>query len=180
MFDRARRLEDARRNASSYETMQTHRFAENAAALRANKDEKLTEEEKSTNAESCSVLKQASCFFCGGPIYKRVNCPAKQSTCYKCGRKDHYAKMCRSTQRGIFRSATAVTDDYLDSKLATLSSASTGDEEKINLYVLVNGTLANCLLDIEAKHNYIYNDFRLRAKIDVLGESMQHESGLGH
>ena len=66
VFDRARRLEDARRNASSYEIVQSRRLAENTAALRANKDEKLTEEEKSTNAESCSVLKQASCFFCGG------------------------------------------------------------------------------------------------------------------
>ena len=136
-----------------------------------NKDEKLTEEEKLTNAESCSVLKQASCFFCGCPVHKRVTCPAKQSTCYKCGRKGHYAKMCRSTQRGTFRSAAAVADDNLDSQLATLSSASTGDEEKVNMYVLVNGTLANCLLDTGAKHNHIDNKFRQRAKIDVIGES---------
>ena len=151
--------------------MQSRRLAENTAALRANRDEKLTEEEKLTNAESCSVLKQASCFFCGGPVHKRVTCPAKQSTCYKCGRKGHYAKMCRSTQRGTFRSATAVADDNLDFQLATLSSASTGDEEKVNMYVLVNGTLANCLLDTGAEHNHIDNKFRQRAKIDVIGES---------
>ena len=151
--------------------MQSRRLAENTAALRANKDEKLT------NAESCSVLKQASCFFCGRPVHKRVTCPAKQSTCQKCGRKGHYAKMCRSTQRGTFRSATAVADDNLDSQLATLSSASTDDEEKVNMYVLVNGTLANCLLDTGAKHNHIDNKFRQRTKIDVVGE--QHESGFG-
>ena len=79
--------------------------------------------------------------------------------------------MCRSTQRGTFRSATAAADDNLDSQLATLSSASTGDEEKVNMYVLVNGTLANCPLDTGAKHNHIDNKFRPRAKIDVIGES---------
>ena len=52
-----------------------------------------------------------------------------------------------------------------------LSSASTGDEEKVNLYGLVNGTLANCLLDTEAKHNHIDNNFRQRATINVMGES---------
>ena len=97
VFDKARRLEDDRRNASLYETVQSRGFAENTAALRANKEEALTEEEKTTSAESCSVLKQAPCFFCGGLVHKRVNCPAKQSTCYKCGQKCHSAEMCRST-----------------------------------------------------------------------------------
>ena len=79
--------------------------------------------------------------------------------------------MCRSTQRETFRSATAVTVDNLDSQLATLSSASTGGKEKVDLYVLVYGTLANCLLDNGAKHNHINNNLGQRAKIHVMGES---------
>ena len=82
VFDRARILEDARRNASSYKAVQSSRFAENTIALRANKYEKVTEEEQLTNAENCLVLKQALTswsskrpgpgFFCGDTSHKRV------------------------------------------------------------------------------------------------------------
>ena len=51
--------------------------------------------------------------------------------------------------------------------LATLYSASGECNEKENLYVLVNGTLANCLFDTGAKFNHINTDFCRRNKMKV-------------
>ena len=38
----------------------------------------------------------SDCYFCGYDYHPRFECPAKDSFCAKCGRKGHYAKVCRS------------------------------------------------------------------------------------
>ena len=39
---------------------------------------------------------QQKCYFCGDKRHPRINCPAKTSTCNKCGKNGHFAKVCRS------------------------------------------------------------------------------------
>ncbi|XP_078075454.1 uncharacterized protein LOC144497885 [Mustelus asterias] len=36
------------------------------------------------------------CYFCGGAKHPRQKCPAKAVVCNQCGKKGHYAKVCRS------------------------------------------------------------------------------------
>lgn len=39
-------------------------------------------------------------FWCGdSPPHGRLNCPAKEATCGRCGKKGHYTSVCRSTAR---------------------------------------------------------------------------------
>lgn len=41
--------------------------------------------------------KRQSCFSCGAkPAHPRSQCPAKDVTCHKCGKKEHYKKCCKS------------------------------------------------------------------------------------
>ena len=72
--------------------------------------------------------------------------------CNECGRKGHFAKKCRSRSREFPRSTMAAVDDFKDlsTQLAPLAPTSGVMEEKVNLCILVNGTLANCLLDTGA------------------------------
>nr|XP_026689430.1 uncharacterized protein zf(cchc)-8 isoform X4 [Ciona intestinalis] len=40
------------------------------------------------------------CPFCGEPDHKRTVCPARYSTCFKCGKRGHFSKVCRAYDRG--------------------------------------------------------------------------------
>ena len=67
------------------------------------------------------------CYFCGGQIHKRENCPAKDKKCNKCQRFGHWGKVCKSTNskssengtnkvrqfKGIGRKIHEVTNDVL-------------------------------------------------------------------
>ena len=68
--------------------------------------------------------------------------------------------MCRSRSRVSFQASTAASIEKQEFQLATLSSASGEYNQKVNLYVLVNGTLVNCLFDTGAKFNHINTDLK--------------------
>ena len=76
--------------------------------------------------------------------------------CYKSGRKGHFAKKCRSRSREFPRSTLSAVDDLKDAstQLAPLAPTSGVMEEKVYLYILVNGSLENCPLDTGAKYNH--------------------------
>jgi hypothetical protein len=59
------------------------------------------------NKDSVPVMKQEidalkkqyskkECYFCGVPITKNHNCPARGKTCSKCNKLNHFAKVCKS------------------------------------------------------------------------------------
>ena len=158
VFDKVRRPEEARKNASCYDAVQSHGTPENVASP-------CNSEEKETDQNNCLVLNQPACSFCGCALHKRTMCPAKRSFCYQCGRKGHFAKMCRSRSRASFQPSTAASIEKQEFQLATLSSVSGECHEKVNLYVLVNGTLANCLFGMGAKFNHINTNFCRQNKI---------------
>ena len=164
VFDKARRLEEARKNASCYDAVQSHGTPENVAAL-------CNSQEKETDQNNCLVLNQSVCFFCGGALHKRTMCPAKRSFCYQCGRKGHFTKMCRSRSRASSQPSTTASIEKQEFQLATLSSVSTKCNEKVNLYVLVNSTLANCLFETSTKFNHINTDFCRQNKVKVNDEN---------
>ena len=70
VFDKARKLEEARKNASCYNVVQSHGTPENVAAP-------CNSQEKETDQNNCLVLNQCVCSFCGGALHKRTMCPAK-------------------------------------------------------------------------------------------------------
>ena len=52
------------------------------------------------------------CYFCGNSIHNRRNCPVRNCVCDKCGKKGHYAKVCRlkaPTVGSLFSPSLCVT-----------------------------------------------------------------------
>ena len=80
VFDKARRLEEARKNAGCYDAVQSHGTPENVAAP-------CNSQEKETDQNNCLVLNQSACSSCGGALHKRTVCTAKRTFCYQSGRK---------------------------------------------------------------------------------------------
>ena len=74
--------------------------------------------------------------------------------------------MCRSRAKGNSQSYSAALGDE-KSQLANLSSTSKDENEKVDVYILINGNVANCLLDTGAKNNHINKNFCRRLKINV-------------
>ena len=167
VFNKARSLDEAHKNASIYESVNVHGHR-NTLANTVNHPTVSESDFAECSAEYAKV-----CYFCWGLKHARANCPAKQCSCFKCGRKGHFAKVFRSKETMPKCTATVVPDDP---NIAVLSSTKHSNDENVNIFVLVNGMLANCLLDTGAKQNHISTDFQRRAKIKVQNVASGQES----
>ena len=78
VFDKARRLDEARKHANSYDLEQNYL---NGSRPRENVVAPILSPE---NFEECSALTRSFCSYCGSS-HKRGNCPAYKRQCYKCG-----------------------------------------------------------------------------------------------
>ena len=159
VFDKARSLHEAQKNAQSYNS--TDHFQPLSSINSVERVESV-----------CSAVQHKHkkvCGYCGGDPHKRTNCPAARCGCYKCGRKGHFAKVCRTENKRYhyLTSAAAVRQvKEQDSHLATLSAGNSSDgSEKVNVFLMVNGVLANGLIDTGAKHNHINSEFCQRLGI---------------
>ena len=67
------------------------------SSFQANEIEGKTEPLVETNKLQSGVKKSyLKCHHCGGPFPHDKSCPAEGKTCLKCGKKNHFAKQCRS------------------------------------------------------------------------------------
>ena len=127
--------------------------------------------ENSVRTECLSM--QTKCFFCGNKRHPRFNCPARDRVCYKCKKKGHISSDCLSKSKNPTPTAT------LTSQQQSLSPASpvNSDDDKVNVFALVNGVLANCLIDTGAKRSHIDKAFINRTNLPV-DDSTKEEIGL--
>ena len=94
-FEQARTLDSAKKSSEAY------RANGNSVGLVASTSKatdvpiELPGTETPTSATATNTASKL-CYFCGQSYHSRSNCPAKNSTCYKCDMKGHFAKVCKS------------------------------------------------------------------------------------
>ena len=90
-------LKDLLLDARRKETSKTQ-----AADIEENLDDQAL---NAFNTKTSSGKNNKTCFNCGGEFpHKDRPCPAKNKTCTKCRKQNHFAKQCRSGNRNTRRS----------------------------------------------------------------------------
>ena len=61
------------------------------------KSTEWSNQDKTSKDKEHGETKRQGCFCCAAkPAHPRSQCPAKDVTCHKCGKKGHYKKCCKS------------------------------------------------------------------------------------
>ena len=114
--------------------------------------QKLPHTKRQTSGRQPWRQRQASnqgrevCGRCGkSPIHKIQQCPAKDSTCHKCGKKGHYQTVCRSRTIGDVTTEDETTEDDL-----FLGAVHEDKSEPWTATILINGKSIKFKLDTGA------------------------------
>ncbi|XP_064080951.1 uncharacterized protein LOC135197777 [Macrobrachium nipponense] len=117
---------------------------------------------------AATLSMKRKCFFCGGPYHIRAHCPARDSSCNKCGRKGHFAKACLSKQSAYGGKSTAAT--VFDPSQSSLLAANAGTTFPQSLYraattTTINGRKLTALVDSCSDDSYIDADVAWELKL---------------
>ena len=101
------------------------------------------------------------CYFCGGGYHPRPKCPARNQTCWKCGKLGHFSSTCKSSTRSRnkdARNSSAVS-------LATLLTASASTVGSSSIYAIINGLEVCALVDSGSAISFINDEIAKRLHI---------------
>ena len=144
-FDQANALDLAQKNAETY----TMSGIPTAAAVVIPSAEQTVEVSKSNNNPLASTF-TPKCFFCGNSIHNRRYCPARDSLCNNCGKKGHYAKVCKSS-----KATTSTTASMFSPTLCTITAACPDSLMQASVKVSVCGNILTALLDSGSSDSFI-------------------------
>ncbi|XP_042236977.1 uncharacterized protein LOC121876105 [Homarus americanus] len=153
-FDQARVLDLAQRNSESYLRSQAPM---NAAAVTS--PEKIDSDDSPLSA----ATQQPNCYFCGGARHNLPQCPERDSTCHKCNKKGHFAKVCRSSR---YSPATS------SSTCAVLHSPTLAAISAISPVCLARST-ATAIVDTGSSKSFVSNRY-------IQQKSLKCHPGSGH
>ena len=89
------------------------------------------------------------CFFCGDLFHNRRNCPARNCYCNKCGKKGHYAKVCKSKVNADPAAS------MFSPALCTITAACPESLIQASAKVSIGGTCLIALIDSGSSDSYI-------------------------
>ncbi|CDW54627.1 zf-CCHC and Asp protease 2 domain containing prot ein, partial [Trichuris trichiura] len=95
LLDVARVVDSAQKGSESY-LLSTHA---NTTAASSVANDCRQSDDVDTPGNPCATIttkKKTHCFFCGRFKHERASCPAREAECRKCGKRGHFAKVCRS------------------------------------------------------------------------------------
>ena len=111
---RAFQLAVAQRQATSTGATTSPFMASSPTAPAASPSSDTVPAEK-LSRDTLSVVKDTKCYFCGGLKHlEQADCPAKNAVCYGCGKRGHFAKVCKSKRvpsRSCHTSAVSALHD---------------------------------------------------------------------
>ena len=125
VFNKARSLHEAQKNAESYEVRHAERIA---TVSFGNTEINQLQKENEKRRSGFASFKYQSCKFCGGSWHKRADCPANQRLCYKCNRMGHFAKVCLSKVKKIPKTIATVCEDEEEHSYISALNNLVGDD----------------------------------------------------
>ena len=94
----------------------------------------------------------SACPRCGKlPTHDRLHCPARDSTCHKCGKKGHFQAVCRSARVSHVDVGNTSSGGDTDVFLATVEDPVSAGSDPWTADITVNGTLLELLIDTGAE-----------------------------
>jgi len=91
------------------------------------------------------------CSFCGGQFHPRYSCPARDATCFSCGKPGHFARVCQSKTR--FKSAVSVSSiakTYFASAPSSLKPAAVASLlDNFPVHILVDSGASEIFVDFK-------------------------------
>ena len=154
-FEKARSLETAQRNAKSYQFVSPS--AEHIAEVQSCAEDNKLEDLGRSHLQDYSAATAEKCVFCGNSRHPRKFCPANYKICFKCSKRGHFSRMCRS--KVVKKNETTTTASPME--LSTISHS------KVNIEVLINGVEANALLDTGSSLSHLSYAFCKKLKLDL-------------
>lgn len=149
--NQAMSLEMAERNSKEIET-------HNISAKELYQIDNTNEAGTSTNL--AVSLSRRRCFFCGGNVHQRIKCPAFHATCQNCGKRGHFAKVCKSGNTTDKSASNAVALPKVPELLA-ISAASPSSLTKTTVTITINNHKADALIDSGSSTSFIDKNFAL-------------------
>ncbi|GFR81757.1 transposon Ty3-I Gag-Pol polyprotein [Elysia marginata] len=99
---------------------------------------------------------QATCKFCGGQDqFLKSKCPAYEKVCSKCGGRNHFAKVCKKTQKKPHKAAPKVRNVETNSDSESSSDWVNSIKGTIKCNMLVKGKPVAFLIDSGASVNLL-------------------------
>lgn len=151
-------LEEATNQAMSLEMAEINSkdFDSNVHTGLLSQIENTDEGNESSQNLAAAPTTRRRCFFCGGNIHQRIKCPAFHSTCTKCDKKGHFAKVCRS-QNATKPTANAVVENEFYT--GAISAASPTSLRKTIVSITINNYKAEALIDSGSSMSFIDQNF---------------------
>lgn len=147
VFEHARALELAQKNAETYEHLTVHSSIVAPVTLDTSGDSTRPLNEtcqQKTPTLAVVSTPPAKCFFCGYAKHPRSKCPARNATCNNCGKKGHFRQVCRSEKMSA---ALPHLGAICQSVPKSLSRAT--------VQLKVNGRQTEALLDTGSSESFI-------------------------
>ena len=109
--------------------------------------------------ENISAATNENCMFCGNKRHPRKFRSAKSVTFFKCSKRGHFIKVCRS-KSPLGNNGTSVNALIME----IISNAA---NSKVNVSVFVNGSQANALFDPGSTLSHLSEDFSELLELDL-------------
>jgi len=150
--DKALSLEAAQKNVEKFNSS-VRRYEDSVAvaAASANRGNELVLEDKLETIQ-CTAALAGKCSYCGNKRHERSRCPAKDKVCFKCEKRGHFSKVCRS--RSVNSKSSCAS-----SLLMQIKPESTDSASKLNIPVQINGVAANALVDTGSTLSHLSERF---------------------
>lgn len=151
-YNQAISLETAEVNSNSFNTISVNATQHETVQVVSELSNQRASQQESFSA--ATYARRRKCFFCGGQVHLRKNCPALEEICQLCNKKGHLASVCRSSSR---TTNSATTQKDISSCIIMAASPSSLRNATVPAYI--KGIRAEALLDTGSSVSFINDSF---------------------